>query len=500
MDARVLDAQRWVNQTYGHVAGFQRCAEDGKATTKVCHAFIMALQHELGISNLAANFGATTTRLWNEKQYAMLARDSVKTLMFHAYYVKGISPHDKPAHTLYRKINGTDPGEHVNENAKFMKALLSMTAFTKLPGGKDSISAGQQWINRTYESDEGLDYVACDGLPSRKLSKTILAVLQIQLGIDRHKATGNYGPQTRSRLAQNQLERGASGQLVQIFSIALAIQGHDAISWVFDHRLEQKVRDFQRFTALPETGRVDYSTWAEALVSHGDGNRPVKAIDCISEITQERAHWLRDNGYTLVGRYLKNTPGAGTLDKEIKPRELTQIRDAGLQLFTIFQYYGGQASYFTWDQGKHDALDAIARAKELGVPAGATIFFAVDFDAVGQEIEKNVVCYFWGVTEFIMKDGTYRAGVYGPRYVCIRVSQRSSVTASFVSGMSPQFSGNAGYPLPQNWVLNQIAETVDGPDASCANPQIPDSDKAASCLRHDRVVVRPGTTPGFVPA
>lgn len=500
MDARVLDAQKWVNETYGHLDGFQRCPEDGKATTKVTNALVMGLQHELGIKNLAANFGATTTRLWNQNQYAMMERERVKTLMFHAYYVKGISPHNRPDYHLYQQINGTEPGPHINHNAKFMKALLSMTAFRKLPGGQESIFQGQQWINRTYQSDEKLAYVACDGLPSRRLSKTVLTILQVQLGIDRDKATGNFGPQTRARLADNPLQVGASGHLVQIFSIALAIQGFDAISWHFDGKLEQHVRRFQRFTGLPETGKVDYSTWAEALVSHGDRNRPVKAIDCIDEITRERADWLRGQGVELVGRYLKNTPGEGTLDKEVKRRELRVLRDAGLQLFVIFQYYGGNASYFTWEQGKQDALAAIERAKELGVPAGVPIFFAVDFDDVGREVEHNVVRYFWGIHEFVTKDGTYAAGVYGPRNVCIRVSQRCSVTASFVSGMSPQFAGNAGYPLPSNWVLNQIAETVGGPHDSCANPNVPDRDKDSSCLRHDRVVLRPGATPGFVPA
>src|SRR5262245_46125877 len=56
----VLEGQRWVNETYGAVAGYQPCAEDGLTGWNTMYSLTMGLQHELGISPLAAAFGPTT--------------------------------------------------------------------------------------------------------------------------------------------------------------------------------------------------------------------------------------------------------------------------------------------------------------------------------------------------------------------------------------------------------------------------------------------------------
>ena len=52
----------------------------------------------------------------------------------------------------------------------------------------------------------------------------------------------------------------------------------------------------------------------------------------------------------------------------------------------------------------------------------------------------------------------YHFGVYGSRNVCTRVSEEVGARWSLVSGMSWGYSGNLGFPLPQNWSLNQIRE------------------------------------------
>lgn len=53
-------------------------------------------------------------------------------------------------------------------------------------------------------------------------------------------------------------------------------------------------------------------------------------------------------------------------------------------------------------------------------------------------------------------------GVYGPRNVCIQVSNQGLASTSFVSGMSTGFSGNLGYPLPSNWAFDQISTITVG--------------------------------------
>ncbi|MBU5895482.1 hypothetical protein JVW19_26265, partial [Vibrio cholerae O1] len=60
MDTKVLDAQTWVNATYGGVSGYVGCPEDGRTGWSTMNALVMGLQHELGISPVVASFGPTT--------------------------------------------------------------------------------------------------------------------------------------------------------------------------------------------------------------------------------------------------------------------------------------------------------------------------------------------------------------------------------------------------------------------------------------------------------
>lgn len=70
-----------------------------------------------------------------------------------------------------------------------------------------------------------------------------------------------------------------------------------------------------------------------------------------------------------------------------------------------------------------------------------------------------IIDYFAGVNDALKSNGSkYIAGVYGSRNVCASVSGATYVPYAYVSGMSYGFSGNLGFPLPQNWAFNQIKE------------------------------------------
>lgn len=69
VDAQVLAAQQWLNQTYTGVSGYVPCAEDGSTGNQTVGCIIMGLQHEMGISPVVANLGPTT---WADMQsYAL---------------------------------------------------------------------------------------------------------------------------------------------------------------------------------------------------------------------------------------------------------------------------------------------------------------------------------------------------------------------------------------------------------------------------------------------
>ncbi|XLP22275.1 glycoside hydrolase domain-containing protein [Bacillus toyonensis] len=137
---------------------------------------------------------------------------------------------------------------------------------------------------------------------------------------------------------------------------------------------------------------------------------------------------------------------------------MKNIFDAGLSVFPIYQANGREASSFSADQGSSDAKAAYHAAKEYGFPYGTTIYFAVDFDAYGTDITDNILPHFKALHETMLElGGSYKVGVYGARNVCIQVSEKGYAKTSFVSGMSTEFSGNLGFPLPKNWTFDQIS-------------------------------------------
>jgi peptidoglycan hydrolase-like protein with peptidoglycan-binding domain len=72
--------------------------------------------------------------------------------------------------------------------------------------------------------------------------------------------------------------------------------------------------------------------------------------------------------------------------------------------------------------------------------------------------------------------------VYGPRNICSEVTKHTYARWSFVSGMSYGYSGNMGFPLPENWSFNQIQTLTIG--------------SGVSEIEIDKNVHRPNSDPG----
>ncbi|GHH84689.1 hypothetical protein GCM10018793_49820 [Streptomyces sulfonofaciens] len=341
-----------------------------------------------------------------------------------------------------------------------------MDAYVVVAGGSDGIRAIQQWLNGGYWTRDAYNLGPCDGIYSRDVQKSLMIALQYELGIS--APNGNFGPATQEGLKAHTLTQGNSGVFVQLFSAACVFNSptYDTegdpveTTWrsSYDSGLTEWVSVFQRFNLLTDNGSGDYRTWAQLLVSMGDPDRPATGSDTRFEITSSRAKWLYDNGYRFVGRYIYDPPGS-TLDKEIKPGELDTIFSNGLAVFPIYQDNARQLADFTYSNGYQHGLNAHKCAAGYGFNRGTTIYFAVDYDATGEEIRSAVVPYFHGVQAALAGQGkVYTHGVYGSRNVCSTVSNETFARFSFVSGMSWGFSGNLGFPIPRNWSFNQIKE------------------------------------------
>ncbi|MEV4628145.1 glycoside hydrolase domain-containing protein [Micromonospora sp. NPDC049523] len=476
MDQKVLEAQQWVNATYGGVAGFETVTENGKTGWATMYALTRALQHELGITALSDSFGPTTLGLLAARGGVKLteSNQNIIRIIQCACYCKGYEPGGiSGVFTLDTQFAVT--GLMINAGLgdrlggvvqpKVVKALLTMDAYVVLAGGTESVREIQQWMNGRYFSRANFFVIPCDGIFSRAVQQALYLAIQYELGMSDEQATGVFGPGTQAGLRAHQLTEGNTGIFVSIFSASMVFnrvrleEDQSTYSTFTDHydaALTTAVGDFQRFSALPVNGQADFATWCQLLVSHGDQSRPGTAVDCITTITPERAQALRAARYEIVGRYLDEQPW-GTLNKRIQPGELATIFQNGLRVFPISQYYGEELSYFTYSQGYQDALGAHAAAVGYGFNAGTVIYFAVDYDATQEDIDSNIVPYFYGVVAGLAGQGKrYVHGVYASRNVCQQVTLRTYARWSFVSGMSAGYSGNMGFPLPENWAFNQI--------------------------------------------
>lgn len=476
-DPRVLEAQRWVNATYGGVATYVRCAEDGKTGWSTMYSLTRGLQHELGITALSDSFGpATMSRLDARGPIGPgYGYPNITRIIQHALYCKGYAAGETITGTYHlttqaavRKLMsdcGVVPSGTIS--AKWVKAILTMDAYVLVNGGTEQIRGIQQWLNARYVSRSTFMVGPCDGNYSRDVQVALMQGLQYEIGIPEAQVNGNFGPATQSGLRNHPIGPNTTGTWMQLFTAACVfngpVPGADGVpvapvfgaSWTSG--VGAWLRAFQQFSALPVNQGGDYTTWAQLLVSTGDPDREATACDTRFTIDAAKGAALYASGYRYIGRYLEAYNPER--EKEIIPGEIEQIHAAGLRIFPIWQYLSTAPAYFTYANGRAEGMRAHDRAAGWGFGRGTTIYFSVDFDATDAQLDAYVLPYFRGVQAGLLARGRYYlAGVYGSRNVCARISAGANTRWSFVSGMSYGFSGNLGFPLPRNWSFNQIKE------------------------------------------
>ena len=505
-DEMVLKAQKWVNATYSGIGGYNPCREDGKTAWSTMYSLTRALQHELGISNKSDSFGPTTMSLLKSRGPIGPGETNKNILKIiqSAFFCKGYHAYDIDGNWRSKALGSgielalfnmmSDMGLRDSFNNTIhpivFKALLTMDAYVLIPGGVSDIRTVQQWMNAKFWQKPWGYIIPTEGHFSRNVQQLHLRALQSALGISDSDIADNFGPATQAGLKRNVLSIGSAGLITELYTAACVFNSPtysstgEAVYAGFRSQFTEKTafftRSFQEFSELlPASGKADYSTWSQLLVSMGDVDRPVTGCDTRFTITPAVAKALYAKGFRIVGRYLDET-STSTLDKEIKVGEIENIFSAGMKIFPIWQYNARELSDFSYDNGLRDGRRAFERMKHYNFKAGAVVYFAVDYDATNEGIDSAIIPYFRGVQSAFNETGRqYKVGVYGSRNVCSRISREVGAVSSFVSGMSWKFSGNLGFPLPHNWAFNQIQEL-----RSLA------LDGAASPIDLDRVVHR----------
>lgn len=129
----------------------------------------------------------------------------------------------------------------------------------------------------------------------------------------------------------------------------------------------------------------------------------VKAIDTTG-LSPSQVVALKEQGIKMVGRYLSKTTWKG-----LTVAEVSRIKAAGMDLFSIYETSPTHASYFSYAQGQADASSANSLAKAAGQPEGSSIYFTVDYDAQTRDFPA-ILDYFKAINKYLTN---YHVGAYG---------------------------------------------------------------------------------------
>lgn len=176
-----------------------------------------------------------------------------------------------------------------------------------------------------------------------------------------------------------------------------------------------------------------------------------KAFDTYrADLVAEKAAEIKAQGITAVGLYYF----ASSAFKVLLTRARAQkISAAGLYVFSVWENgFPTTGGYFTRGRGLFDGAKAAACALAAGQPSGTPIYFAVDYDASGDDLD-GILAYFRALRPALGADG-YVAGVYGSGMICRHLKDAGLAEKTWLS----QSRGFEGY---HDWVTH--ADVVQGP-------------------------------------
>ncbi|MCK6068505.1 MULTISPECIES: glycoside hydrolase domain-containing protein [Microbacterium] len=465
-DPKVLETQSWLNVTYGNHPQWNTVTVDGFTGWGTIFGLIRGLQIELGITTLADNFGAGTLSALTT-QFGSLSSTTTNMNLIHlaqgALWCKGYSGgwtwgvFDPSLQSSVMNVTAAMGLTALPSiSPKVLRSLMSMDAYTLLPGGDATKRAVQQWLNGKYSHRRDFPLLPCDGLFSRNTQQGLMYAIQYELNMADGVANGNFGSGTKSGL-QNQAgvafgSNDYEKNWVRLFQGALRFNNRPApFTGNFSTATRTETESFQSYAELAVHGAGDYRTWASLLISTGDETRPGIASDMATQLTAPHCAALYNAGYRTVGRYLT------VATKRYVPGEIQRIHQAGLATFPIMQEANTLPQHFSFTKGEDHALQATRRLRQLGFKGGTTVFFAVDYDATDDGITSNIIPFFQGLKAGLERTRVpYKVGIYGTRNVCARVINAGLATEAFVASMSWGWSGNLGYALPPSWSYDQI--------------------------------------------
>ena len=131
----------------------------------------------------------------------------------------------------------------------------------------------------------------------------------------------------------------------------------------------------------------------------------MQGADCATPLTFETAQALHSAGISVIARYLIPEKYYNHISKT----EAQDITDNNIRIASVHETTGTTPKG-GYANGVKDATEALECAINIGMPQGAAIYFAVDYQPVTTQDFYNISNYFIGVASVIT---TYKIGVYG---------------------------------------------------------------------------------------
>lgn len=479
-DEMVMAVQQWLNDTFpeyfkydpnGVESGKYPLKPDGYTGSETMKALVRAVQIHVGATPYDGAWGDGTS-----SKCPVISETTTDKILIRllqgGFYCKGYNPGGFDGgfgSKLKNAINNFKDDLGIKQNGQMepevFKAVLNTDATVPVSGSSPSIRAVQRYLNGNYYNSfkKKIGYLPTGGLYERKTNKALIHAFQSAINTT---ADGSIG--TNTYLAMPEISPGTSkNDLVYLLQCALICNEYTVVlNGDFNSSTEKKVSEFQKFMCLDQDemvtlGSVNRRTWSALLQSKGDPDRDANACDCASILDTQKAGIIKDYGYKYVGRYLTGTvlQDGIRVSKALTLGEIEIITRAGLKIFPIYQDGGASSTYFSYDTGYADARKAKAAAESLRIPYGEIIYFAVDYDFTEKQGREIIIPHFAGISQYMEESGNkYKIGIYGSRNICTQVMKANDACSCFVSDMSTGYSGNLGFPMPEDWAFDQFHE------------------------------------------
>ena len=168
---------------------------------------------------------------------------------------------------------------------------------------------------------------------------------------------------------------------------------------------------------------------------------------------RDYAQELKGSRLDFVARYYRDPASRWPT---LTAAEAAMLSAAGKRVVAVWEWHSHRADYFTYQTGYNDALNAYRQAKGIGQPPGSAIYFAVDFNATGNDIRGSIDPYFRGVRVGLQAAAgqappDYRVGVYGSGAVCAHLKRVGLAEYAWLSNSNAW----AGYDDFTDWNIKQ---------------------------------------------